>query len=323
MGKIALMFFLTVIVAGLGYADDYDEVRELLMAEKGGEIQYLSKINLGIPGGDNWIANRGNGHTYVYTIGSDKQVKYVADNIYTDLAKVRYWDPNLRVDVDLEYDIMQHIPGTQLGSKAAKFGDFNGDGIDEIFDIAPYHAGGFSCGVSGYDNGGGKMASYIYSRFDMTSSKACPVGFYNYQGREGLMIHVWNYSQERYFWLFCVWDEESREYIDSVRIWENDEDYSIFMLPQAPTEMDYKITNEPKTIEVVPATAEREQSQGTTVITAESVQPEETVLPVVEGRSKGGKFVFVIIIIGGVVLVVAAAILLVARKKRKSGFPPK
>jgi hypothetical protein len=71
MGKITFMFFVVAIVAGLGYADDYDEVRELLMAEEGGDIQYLSKINLGIPGGVNWIANRER-YAYIYILSIAK-----------------------------------------------------------------------------------------------------------------------------------------------------------------------------------------------------------------------------------------------------------
>jgi hypothetical protein len=305
--KRLILFFLAVAVAGMGFADDYDEVKELLTLPQDDPtgIWYLSRINISIPGGENWIANSYR-YTYIYTVDSEKNVKLITSmSITIDLAEVRYWDFNLGDYVDLEYDILEYVPGTQFGSKAVKIGDFNGDGIDEIFYIGPNNEGGLSFGIMGYDNEKGKIEFYIYSRLNMTSSNASPVGFYNYRGRDGLMIHVWDYMQERYFWDFCVWDAESRKYIDGSRIWENDKDYSIFLLSQELEKQDNQTGNG----------LEAEESTVTAVIT--SKQPEETALATVVGNAKSGQFYLKIIIGIFIIMLTVVILVLVVKKKRK------
>jgi len=193
MKKFFLMFLLIVITV-LVFSDEIDEVMELLAKERGGEILFLSKINLGIPGGDNWIADRSDKSTYVYTINDNKEVECVGEMSITELSEVRYWVRNNNTYIDLEYDIMQGIPGTKLGSKAASFGDFNNDGKDEIFIINPYYES--HCYIRGYDSESDKRAIKITPYKELTTHWSCrfdfisprepaPVFFTRYQGRDG------------------------------------------------------------------------------------------------------------------------------------------
>ena len=86
MKHIAVILLLVCAIcfanAPLVFSEEIDEVRELLANERGGDILYLSKINLGIPGGDNWIADRSNGLTYIYVfVEIEKFVETEKDNI--------------------------------------------------------------------------------------------------------------------------------------------------------------------------------------------------------------------------------------------------
>jgi hypothetical protein len=254
---------------------------------------------LAFKGGENWIANRGR-YTYIYTIDSEKEVKEITLMDISELAEVRY------------DGILQYIPGTQIGSKAGKFGDFNGDGIDEIFYISLYFTGGFDCTVMGYDNEEGKIVFYINSPLNMASPSACPVGFYNYQGTDGLMIHMWSHSSRCYLWFFGVWDKEKQKYTEFARIWENDKDYSSILFSQDIEKQDNQTGNGLEGGEARVTRTEEPPTEA--VIIGE--QPEETVLPAVEDGVKSLQF-SLIILIAGTVAVAVVVIFLVARKKRK------
>jgi hypothetical protein len=245
----------------------------------------------------------------------------VRDDIYVELSEVRFMDRNFRSNVDLEYNIMQCVPGTQIGSKAAKFGDFNGDGIDEIFTLVPYDES--HCFIWKYDNETGKVVFPYTCGYRLSSAREpAPFGFYTHLGVSGIITHYWDYMKERYAWLFFAWDIVFQKYTVMAEMEENEVDYSMFYRSDEPLVWENRQnTNETAAVEAAPVVIKIEPPVEAAVVITE--QPEEMVLSVVEDSGKGGKFVFVIIIIGGVVTVAAAAILLVARKKRKSGFLPK
>jgi len=231
MKKTAFIFILAINITGLVFPLDIDEVRELLIKEEGGSILYLSKINLGIPGGENWIANRvGRSYvlflpgreerregieTHIYTISNDKKVRRESVLSFQELSELQY----------LDYDILEGIPGTQLGSIAAKFGDFNGDGKDEIFSlgISTYSR----CVIEGYDSIRG-MYFLFNCPFKVSGPEGpVPVIFTNYQGTDGIAVQVRKHIEERDAWYFFAWNEEIKEYEEIKEIREDEIDFSM------------------------------------------------------------------------------------------------
>jgi hypothetical protein len=227
MKKAVLALILTMAVASQAFADEIDEARELLSKERGGDILFLSKINLGIHGGDNWIADRNDGWTYIYTISDDKKVREAGGIGTVEISEIRYFVSN-NTYLDLEYDIMQDIPGIRLGSKAASFGDYNGDGIDEIFFINPYNE--LRCSIFGYNDEGEAENSFTGHFAFIGPKEPAPVFFANYKGRDGILVHVEYGDTGRYVWVFYVWHEESRKYVMEMTIWADDIDWSMFTI---------------------------------------------------------------------------------------------
>lgn len=304
MKKIALAFLIAMIVSNPVFSLNYDEVMDLLLKEKGGDIQYLSRINLGFPGGENWIAVRSDEITYVYTINDSKEVKRVDGSSYTEISRLRYFDPSIWDYVDLEYDILQHIPGRRIGSKAAKFWDFNGDGRDEIFAISRSNLADAECYMWGYDS---TTESWFFPFSSLSSIAGAngppPAGFYSHLGTEGIMIHGWDHMEERYCWDFYTWDEESRKYVREIEILEDDIDYSNYLSFEEPEEQDYQAA-------VGPAQKQESQAPVEAAVPAaaitESEPPEET----------GSQFYLIIILIIGVVALAVVIVLLAKRRKR-------
>jgi hypothetical protein len=309
MGKIILAFSLAIIAAGLGFSDEYDEVRELLMAEEGGDIQYLSKINLGIPGGVNWIADREQ-YAYIYIVDSENKVKLIANIGCVDLTEVRYWDDNTSAYIDLEYDLLQFIPGTQLGNMAAKFGDYNGDGKDEIFIINPYLQLRFS--THEYDIMEKKMVNSFGYAFVFTSAQAPPpLIFTSYRGKEGIMVHTYKFREEGYTWYFFAWNVEAQIYERVTEVSEDEIDFSMVTVLKAREDRQdagKTATTEPPSIVPPPVVV---------AVIAVEEQQEETVLTVVEDGGKNGNFVIIIAIVVGVIAVAGAVVFLALRRKKR------
>ena len=228
MKRAVLAFILTMAVASPIFADEIDEVRELLAKERGGDILYLSRINLGIHGGYNWIADRSDGWTYIYTINDDKEVKEAGGISTATPTEIQYWDKNSQSFTNFDDNIVQCIPGTRIGRKATSFGDYNGDGIDEIFNINT--AIQLSCTISGYNNDNGKRIFFLNESFFPISPKGpAPVLFANYRGTDGILIHTID-RWEQYVWVFLVWDEWSRKYELYMTIDADDMDWSMFTI---------------------------------------------------------------------------------------------
>jgi len=210
MKKTVLMLLLGIGIASMAFADDYDEIKELieLAGKDRGEITYLSKINLGILGGENWFAIR-EGHIWIYTV-DNKNVRTVHGIDMIEQSEITYWGKNGKEA--LEFDIMQNIPGTQIGNLAAKFGDYNGDGLDEIFFI---EWGNWECcGILTWASDTGEITFYLYSRINIKSAKGPPpIEFINYQGVDGIKIYLKDTMNVKDIWEFWVWNEESKKYV--------------------------------------------------------------------------------------------------------------
>jgi len=302
--KIFFYFFLIANVT-LSFAVDINVARELLMVEKGGGIIFLSKINLGIPGGENWIANRSDKITYFYTINDEKEVRVIDGISIVELSDVKYWDSNTRLYINFEYNIMQGIPGTCLGSKAAKFGDYDSDGIDEIFDISPFNES--HCRIFKYDNDEDKIIFPFRYRFDFISPKEpAPVIFANYQRKgNGILIHLKNHSEERYIWRFFMLNEKSLKHREYMEISADEIDFSQFTIFKAEENEKEKLE---ETYQPVLETQKTDDF-------AEADEFAETHAVQKAAFTTGLGFY---IGIGGIFVIAAAAVFVLIRKKKKN-----
>ena len=294
MKKAVLALILTMAVASQILADEIDEAREIIKAKENVDVVYLSRINLGIPGGDNWIANGGDWKTYIYTINNDKEAR-MADGLGTvEPTEIEYWDKNSQSYIYMEYDIIQDIPGTRIGKKAASFGDYNGDGIDEIFHIDPAIV--LSCSIWGYNSDNGERVFFLKEGFEPISPKGpAPVVFANYGGTDGILIH--KIREERYAWFFYVWYEESRKYEELDYIWEDQIDFSEFPIVRKKGESQNN--------------SEQAMSEASV---AENKHPEAEE-EFTDDSGKDSRFIFYIAIAVGVTALALAVFFAVRRKK--------
>ena len=135
MKKIAIFLLLTTAFL---YAEDEDAIKELLLSQdemsyKYHEtITYITRVNMGIPGGDNWLVSWRDIHSplsrscllILYSINNNEVMKKVERIVDSDMS------------IYTEYDIMKDIPGKRVGNGVSAIADLNGDGSDEIFTYA-------------------------------------------------------------------------------------------------------------------------------------------------------------------------------------------
>jgi len=231
MKRILFLFILSFCVNYWIFAIDIDEARGLLLKERGGDILYLSRIILGIQGEDSWIAYRNDHLTWIYNVNDVKDVKKVDGISTAEISILRYVDSSWNSNIALEYNIMQNIPGTWIKNTTIKFGDYNGDGKDEIFNLYDSHN---FCTIMGYDNDKGKMVLTFSCRFDITSSiEPAPVMFAKYKEKDGILVHVKDHLAERYAWWFFIWNEKNYEYEIIAEFWADEIDFSQFTIFKA------------------------------------------------------------------------------------------
>ena len=236
MKKTLLAFLLAMGIAGFGFSLEADEVRELLAPEKGGEIEFLSRINLGIPGGENWIAVRtrveviegrrsSSSLTYIYTIGVNREVRFIGVMQAVKASEMGSYDWWTDTYAPFEYDVSSGIPGTQIGNTLVWFGDFNGDGMDEIAAVGGSTDGErFEFDVKGYDGSNAAMVSLMRVNFT-PNPRVPPIIFTRYQGTYGIAVYV-IWGESRRTWVFRAWNEENHEFEETGEINENDIDFS-------------------------------------------------------------------------------------------------
>jgi hypothetical protein len=290
--KIAWLFFWAINITGIIYSIDIDEARELLMKEKGGEIFFLSKINLGISGGENWIANRmKDDATYIYTIDSDKKVTFIDAGMIMEQSEIQDWDPSSNSYRDLEFNILEGVPGIQLGSKAARFGDFDGDGKDEIFIIRPsFEPHGYKFYIKKYSDSEKKMIFPFGGNFGIYYFKGPhPVFITKYQGKYCIAV-----EPELSLWCIFAWNEETNEYEKIKEIGIHEIDFSTFeIIEEDQNESEPEIAR-------------------SAVITTENKQEDV----IINSNNKNGQFIITAIII--VIITVAIMfVFLTIKKKRK------
>jgi len=232
MKRTVLLLLLGICTTSIIFTYEYDEVKELLAAEKQtdgyNEITYLSRINSGICGGENWIAvrkSRGGVSCliYVYVIDSEKKVRTVDAISVWELEQAK---SKFRGVETLEFDPMRNIPGTQIGDLVAKFADYNGDSLDEIiyFSLAIDD----NCLINAWD-GTGKGTFIFSNRITVKSPHGPPpVEFTNYRGVDGIKVYLKDTMNVEDIWEFWAWDEGSKKYVELANSENEEIDYSQF-----------------------------------------------------------------------------------------------
>jgi hypothetical protein len=177
-------------------------------------IVYIEKVNFGIPGGENWIVRLYNSGITIYAINGE-------------LIEKRYYLTSFDLDDESEFNIMQDIPGTRIDSSTSSFGDFNGDGIDEMFEYG-FYGYRHEIRIRGYDTTQDNFVLYCGIPFKIIDSKngPAPVEFTTYNGMYGFKVYysnpevagglgwVPNPDPKNYTWRFYTWDAEQRKYIE-------------------------------------------------------------------------------------------------------------
>jgi hypothetical protein len=202
-----------------------DEIKTLLYAvdrqatEYNDEITYVQRVNIGIPGGDNWLVewheNKYNSYLLsCYAIQENMEIAndfFIGSNSYHFKAS--------------RFDIMAEIPGKRVRDSTTVIGDYNNDGVDELF-MFIFGGSRTKIEISGYNPDIGSffcMCSVDSAIVDPENGPA-PVEFITYKGMEGFKVyciaeqpHVAppkNIIKGLYAWYFYAWDEKVREYVE-------------------------------------------------------------------------------------------------------------
>jgi len=181
------------------------------------KIVYIEKANFGILGGDNWIVKLdefGDMFILIYMINEDRiEKRYIGT-----VDGLNFMDQSLN-EIS-EYDIMRDIPGTHIPDGVFSFGDFNGDGMVELFKYIYSYLVGYNIDIFHYDSqkNGFVFRRIPYKIIDPKNGPA-PVKFITYQGMLGFKVYNEKYNSETETyedgkWYFYTWDAEQREYIE-------------------------------------------------------------------------------------------------------------
>ena len=187
------------------------------------DIVFIEKANFGIPGGDNWIVGLGERVIMIYVI-DERNIKR------------EYNLTSFNLENRSNFNIMQDIPGTRVGNSTSSFGDFNGDGVDEIFG---YGFGGNASliTIDGYNSEKDDFVSYTFNSwitFEIIDPEngPAPVEFMTYNGMYGFKVFFFQYgvaggpgyvsepNPKNGKWIFYTWDAEKREYVEVEEVFE-------------------------------------------------------------------------------------------------------
>jgi len=194
-----------------------DEFYEYMKETEGEEanIIFLEKANFGMPDKNNWIVLLNNKRLFIYAI-SDKELEKYIDFIGIDF-----------IGEESDFNIMQDIPGTHIGNTTFSFGDFNGDGIDEMFRYV-FSELGSVIEIWGYNKEVNRF-EYCEIPFEIIDkvNGPAPVEFLIYQGMYGFKVynkkyHRGNDTTEEGKWYFYTWDAEQRTYAEIGEVVEFD-----------------------------------------------------------------------------------------------------
>ena len=181
------------------------------------EITFISKANFGVPGGENWIVSMDDDSVWVYAISGGKIVRRFYSGGAVGYPSEEYAD-----------FLMQGIPGTRIGDSTSSFGDFNGDGVDELFSYEFSMASYVT--IEAYsaekDDRVYLTNNLTFTSTDSYGNDVVPVQFMTYKGMYGFKYNIgindvaggadwqpepnpWNYR-----WVFYTWDTEQKQYVE-------------------------------------------------------------------------------------------------------------
>jgi hypothetical protein len=182
------------------------EANDVRSAE-GDKILHIKKVNMGIPGGENWVV-----------VWSGIAICYSINDAGEVVSRYRI-DPTFDVNFFSRFDIMKNIPGTRIGDSSCMVGDYNGDGYDEILNFV---MGGSNWGIAiyGYDSLKNDLAYFAYVPFDIIDPEngPSPMEFIKYKGMEGFKVffsqsdvaggpgYIPDPNPKNRRWFFYAWD---------------------------------------------------------------------------------------------------------------------
>jgi hypothetical protein len=186
------------------------------------EITFIEKVNFGIPGGGNWIVRYNDRFMSVYSIDGNEIIK-------------QYILGSFNLEDHSIFDIMQDIPGKRIDNSTISIGDFNNDGINEIFSYSFLGRGKFIF-IDGYDESRDDFVSYCEVPFKILDKEygPAPVEFLTYNGVYGFKVYFLaldvpggpGYIREPIpnndKWIFYTWDAGQREYVEVGEFIEQD-----------------------------------------------------------------------------------------------------
>jgi len=187
-------------------------------AETGAEIDFIEKANFGIPGGDNWIVRLNSLHILIYVINDGG----IEEDYYGTIGGQHFVD-QYPEEVS-EYDIMRGIPGAHIPDGCISFGDFNGDGIDELFRYLYVEELGHNIDIFHYEpqKKGFDFCRFRFKIIDQNEGPA-PVVFTTYRGRKGFKVYSnkgWDPNPDpapdpkNDKWIFYSWNDKQRKYVE-------------------------------------------------------------------------------------------------------------
>jgi hypothetical protein len=203
------------------------------------ELFFLKKVNMGIPGGDNYIVvwkdlseNRIRNILFVYSI-SDK----IEKSISMGLGII---DPRR----ETSFNIMHDIPGIHIPETGLSIYDINKDGFDDLIGYIFTGLGDY-IGIYSYDQSKEKIVNYsedVYFELVDYSNGPPPLEFLNYNGMDGFKVFSWfipgiqtiNLINDIYAWYFYSWNPEVNKYtvISEYYINNQNKEYSIYNFPR-------------------------------------------------------------------------------------------
>jgi len=187
--------------------------------ERDAEIVFIEKANFGIPGGDNWIVRLNSMHLLIYVINGGR----IEEDYYGTVSGQYFVDQYL-FEIS-EYDILRDIPGTHIPEGSVSFGDFNGDGIDELFRYLYVRELGHNIDIFHYEP---EKKGFVFCRIRFKiidpDNGPAPVEFITYKGKSGFKVYYSNTEAaggsgwtpapdpKNDKWIFYSWDENQRMY---------------------------------------------------------------------------------------------------------------
>jgi len=190
--------------------------------ERNAEIDFIERANFGIPGGENWIVKLNSMHIIIYVINGGR----IEEDYYGTISGQYFVDQSME-EVS-KHDILHDIPGTHIPGGSVSFGDFNGDGVDELFRYLYVKELGHNIDIFHYEPQikGFAFCRIRYKNVDLNRGLA-PVKFMKYRGKHGFKVYYSNIEAsggQRWVpepdpkndkWIFYAWDEKLRMFVDT------------------------------------------------------------------------------------------------------------